>query len=120
MAATKARFLAATKTDARLNAPQALWSAAACCRFGPASLLAPHLSKYRAPLHGQQVGLSESGSKLPHSRALRPSCTSKLLTRLDQPFAQHAAEMRQHLQVVVMAGGLVEQDLRRVRELSSS
>jgi hypothetical protein len=28
--------------------------------------------------------------------------------------------MRKHLQVVVMAGGLVEQDLRRVRELSSS
>jgi hypothetical protein len=43
-----------------------------------------------------------------------------LLSRLDQSFAQHATKMRQHLQVVVMAGGLVEQDLRRVRELSSS
>jgi len=32
------------------------WSAAACCRFSPASLLAPHLSKCRASAHGQQAG----------------------------------------------------------------
>ena len=48
---------------------QALWSAAACCRFPFASLLAIHRSEYRAPVHGQQAGLSKSGSKLPHSRA---------------------------------------------------
>jgi cobalt-zinc-cadmium efflux system membrane fusion protein len=55
--------------DAGWNAPQALWSAAACCRFSPASLLAPYHSEYCAPVHGQQAGLRESGSKLPHSRA---------------------------------------------------
>jgi hypothetical protein len=36
-----------------------------------ASLLAPHVSKYRVSVHGQQAGLSESGSKLPHSRAMK-------------------------------------------------
>ena len=36
-----------------------------------ASLLAPHVSKYRVSVHGQQAGLSESGSKLPHSTAAR-------------------------------------------------
>jgi hypothetical protein len=51
------------------KAPQALWSAAACCRFCPASLLAPHRPKRRPSVHGQQAGLRESGSKLPHSRA---------------------------------------------------
>ena len=50
------------------KAPQALWSAAACCRSCEASLLAP-LSAYGVPAHGQQAGLGESGSKLPHSRA---------------------------------------------------
>jgi hypothetical protein len=50
------------------KAPQALWSAAACCRFCEASLLA-RLSAYGVPAHGQQAGLGESGSKLPHSRA---------------------------------------------------
>ncbi|MGD0012601.1 MAG: hypothetical protein ABSE93_29175 [Terriglobia bacterium] len=44
------------KTDARLGAPQALWSAAACCRFSPASLLALHRSEHRALVHGQQAG----------------------------------------------------------------
>jgi hypothetical protein len=34
------------------NIHQALWSAAACCRFPPASLLAPHPSKYRVPVLG--------------------------------------------------------------------
>jgi uncharacterized iron-regulated membrane protein len=58
------------KTDARLGAPQALWSAAACCRFSPASLLALHRFRYRPPVYGQQAGLTESGSKLPHSRAV--------------------------------------------------
>jgi mono/diheme cytochrome c family protein len=38
------------------NAPEALWSAAACCRFSPASLLAPYRSKYCAPVHDQQAG----------------------------------------------------------------
>jgi len=33
-----------------------LWSAAACCRFFAASLLAAHLSTYRARVHGQQAG----------------------------------------------------------------
>ncbi len=50
------------------KAPQALWSAAACCRFCEASLLAI-LSACGVPAHGQQAGLDESGSKLPHSRA---------------------------------------------------
>ncbi len=50
------------------RAPQALWSAAACCRFCEANLLAL-LSAYGIPTHGQQAGLGESGSKLPHSRA---------------------------------------------------
>jgi len=40
------------------KAPQALWSAAACCRFSPASLLAPDLSKWRPPVRGQQAGLA--------------------------------------------------------------
>ena len=48
-------------------APRAVWSAAACCRFACASLLALHLSG-RVPLCGQQAGLGESGGKLPHSR----------------------------------------------------
>jgi len=50
----------------------AVWSAAACCRFSPASLLALHRSEYRAPVHGQQAGpaCGKSGSKLPHSRAV--------------------------------------------------
>jgi hypothetical protein len=43
-----------------------------------------------------------------------------LLARLDESFAQHAAKMGQHFEVVVMAGGLVKQDLRRVGELSSA
>jgi hypothetical protein len=36
-----------------------------------ASLLAPHVSKYCVSVRGQQAGLSESGSKLPHSRAVK-------------------------------------------------
>ena len=55
------RFLAAFK----IVAPEALWSAAACCRFCPASLLASSLLQH--PALGQQVGLEESGGKLPHS-----------------------------------------------------
>jgi hypothetical protein len=35
---------------------EAFWSAAACCRFDPASLLALHGSEYRAPAHCQQAG----------------------------------------------------------------
>ena len=38
-----------------------------------ASLLAPRVSKYRVSVHGQQAGLSESGSKLPHSKARTPT-----------------------------------------------
>jgi hypothetical protein len=45
------------KTDAGLKAPQALWSAAACCRFDPASLLAA--SPTQAPRTGQQAGPAE-------------------------------------------------------------
>jgi cobalt-zinc-cadmium efflux system membrane fusion protein len=51
------------------RAPQALWSAAACSHFSPPDPLAPHRSEYRARIHGQQAGLSNSGSKLPHSIA---------------------------------------------------
>jgi len=51
------------------QAPQALWSAAACCRFSAASLLARRLLECHASVHGQQAGLKESGSKLPHSKA---------------------------------------------------
>jgi len=58
------------KADSLLPRKQALWSAAACCRFDPASLLAA--SPAQAPRTGQQAGLRESGSKLPHSRTLRP------------------------------------------------
>ncbi|MGA2076445.1 MAG: hypothetical protein ABSH52_23395, partial [Terriglobia bacterium] len=43
------------------QAAQPLWSAAACCRFSAASLLALR------PVRGQQAGLKKSGSKLPHS-----------------------------------------------------
>jgi len=50
------------------KAPQALWSAAACCRFCEASLLALRPACGVAA-HGQQAGLGESGSKQPHSRA---------------------------------------------------
>jgi cobalt-zinc-cadmium efflux system membrane fusion protein len=50
------------------KAPQALWSAAACCRFCEASLLALRPACGVAA-HGQQAGLGEIGSKLPHSRA---------------------------------------------------
>jgi hypothetical protein len=50
-------------------APKALWSAAACWRFYLASLLAS--SPLQHPAHGQQAGLVESGSKLPHSKPLR-------------------------------------------------
>src|SRR5271157_1181345 len=46
------------------QAAQPLWSAAACCRFSAASLLALR------PLRGQQAGLKKSGSKLPHSKAI--------------------------------------------------
>jgi hypothetical protein len=53
----------------RMVASKALWSAAACCRFGIASLLAS--SPLQDPQHGPQAGLEESGSKLPHSKALR-------------------------------------------------
>ena len=41
------------------KAPQELWSAAACCRFSPASLLAFHRSECRAPVRGQQAGPAE-------------------------------------------------------------
>jgi hypothetical protein len=67
-------------------------------------------------VRGQQAGLSESGSKLPHSK----TPPSPLLARLHNSFAQHAAKMGQHLEVVVMAGGLIKQDLCGVRELSST
>jgi len=47
-----------------------LWSAAACCRFHSASLLAGSPApRNGTPLEGQQAGLRESGSKLPHSKA---------------------------------------------------
>ena len=46
------------------QAAQPLWSAAACCRFSAASLLALR------PVRGQQAGLKKSGSKLPHSNAI--------------------------------------------------
>jgi len=46
---------------------ESLWSAAACCRFDPASLLAA--SPAQPPFTGQQAVLRESGSKLPHSKA---------------------------------------------------
>jgi hypothetical protein len=57
------------------KAPQGLWSAAACCCFHHASLLALTQAK-----HGQQAGLSESGSKLPHSK--RPSRRKLLYTQM--------------------------------------
>jgi hypothetical protein len=53
----------------KIVAPKALWSAAASCRFCLASLLAS--SRQHHPARGQQAGLEESGSKLPHSKALR-------------------------------------------------
>jgi hypothetical protein len=53
----------------KMFAPKALWSAAACCRFCIASLLAS--SRLQHPVHGQQAGREESGSELPHSKALR-------------------------------------------------
>jgi hypothetical protein len=42
--------------------------APASCRFFPASLLARYASEYSVRFLGQQAGLSESGSKLPHSK----------------------------------------------------
>jgi len=51
------------KTDARTGMPEELWSAAACCRFGKASLLAVERSIRRAS------SPAESGSKLPQSGA---------------------------------------------------
>ncbi|MGA9058067.1 MAG: hypothetical protein WB763_16320 [Terriglobia bacterium] len=51
-----------------------LWSAAACCRFFPASLLAPHLSKYHAPVHGQQA-VPQSGRKRQQAAALQKHLT---------------------------------------------
>jgi hypothetical protein len=63
------------------KAPRALWSAAACCCFSTASLLEFHSSGCHAAVHaqqagvvrvcGQQAGLRQNGSKLPHSKALR-------------------------------------------------
>jgi hypothetical protein len=53
----------------KFDAPKALWSAAACCRFRPASLVASSL--FQHPAHGQQADREKSGSKLPHSKALR-------------------------------------------------
>jgi len=53
----------------RTETREALWSAVACYRFNPASLLAASLPSPGTPLDGQQAGLSESGSKPPHSRA---------------------------------------------------
>jgi hypothetical protein len=41
-------------------------------QLAAAFLLRACSPEYRAPVHGQQAGLSESGSKLPHSRALHP------------------------------------------------
>jgi hypothetical protein len=61
-------------------APQALWSAAACCRFWLASLLASLL--LQRPAYGQQAGLEESGSKLPHSKVLRAMCRTTMKTNL--------------------------------------
>jgi len=46
-----------------------LWSAAACRRFVPRELARGHLGSRRNS--GQQAVLVESGSKLPHSKALR-------------------------------------------------
>ena len=50
----------------------------------------------------------------------RAALSSPLLPRLNNSIAQHATKMGQHLEVVVMAGGLVKQDLRRIGKLSSS
>ena len=65
---------------------RALWSAAACCRFDPASLLAALSSLGRTkPGPGQQAGLRESGIKLPHSKMRgRPHSP---VHRLSQPGA---------------------------------
>jgi len=60
-------------------ATQALWSAAACCRFSPTSLRAPHRSEHGARIHGQQAGLGKSGSMLPHSRAVLALMVAGLL-----------------------------------------
>ena len=46
------------------QAAQPLWSAAPCCHFSAASLLALR------PVRGQQARLQKSGSKLPHSKAI--------------------------------------------------
>jgi len=52
-----------------LGAPQAPWSAAACCAFIPRNRSQPCCPTYGTPPHGQQAGLSQSGSKLTHSTA---------------------------------------------------
>ncbi len=59
------------------KAPQALWSAAACCRFSPASLLAFHRSECRAPVRGQQAGLAER-EKRQQAGALQSTSTPQM------------------------------------------
>jgi len=83
------------------NNPLLLWSAAACCRFilpracsrrGPSADLAsrgqhhakarkcrPKGRRYKGGAPGQQAGLCESGSKLPHSKALQLTVLAYLL-----------------------------------------
>jgi len=51
-------------------APQALWSAAACCRFVLASLLRRNPLPLTANSAASKLACIESG-KLPHSKALR-------------------------------------------------
>jgi hypothetical protein len=50
------------------RAPQALWSAAACCRFPPPSLLTPPYTASVSPC-SQRAGREQSGSKPVHFRA---------------------------------------------------
>jgi len=55
------------------------WSAAACCRFDCARLLATSAPRHATPLRGQQAGLKESGNKLPHSRPAALAALSLVL-----------------------------------------
>ena len=77
LGAERSRFLTAVKigkaaiekTGVKRCRRSGVRPATAGRRFDPVSLLAASLSKYGRPLSGQQAGLSESGSKLPHHSA---------------------------------------------------
>ena len=83
------------RLPARWEAPQALWSAAASCRFSQASLLAA-----TAPMRGQQAGLRESGSKLPYSRAFLVVALLLFIAALAQSL--HGQTWNSHLEGMVL------------------